>query len=61
MHSGVAAHIYAQRDDVLQAAYALHPNRFKMRRPQRTALPVEAWINMPKTVSAEAYPAKVAH
>jgi putative transposase len=58
MHTGVAAHIYAQRNDVLQAAFESHPNRFKNRRPQPPALPTEAGINMPKSVSVEADLAK---
>jgi putative transposase len=51
MHTGVASIIYKQRDQVLEHAFARHPNRFKHRRPQPPALPIEAGINMPKPIS----------
>ncbi len=34
MHTGAASIIYAQRDLVLEHAFARHPHRFKHRRPQ---------------------------
>lgn len=52
MHTGVAPIIYQQREQVLQNAFLQHPNRFKNCRPKPPALPTEAGINMPKTVSS---------
>lgn len=60
MHSGVAPIIYAQRHDVLQNAFALHPNRFKNRPPQPPTLPTVAGINMPKPTSGDANTPKIA-
>lgn len=48
VHFGQAAHFQAQRQQVLQQAYALHPERFVQGRPQPPALPTAVWINPPK-------------
>ena len=61
MHTGVAPIIHAQRDQVLQDAYAKHPNRFKNCRPVPPALPTEAGINMPKPTSGNTNQGKIAH
>nr|WP_254926606.1 integrase core domain-containing protein [Janthinobacterium sp. PC23-8] len=60
MHTGTALAIHAQRDMVLEGAFARHPNRFKQRRPQPPALPTEAGINMPKNTSGDETTAKIA-
>lgn len=60
MHAGVAPLIYAQRDLVLEQAFARHPNRFKHQRPQPPAIPVEAGINMPKPNSGDSEKARIA-
>lgn len=61
MHTGAALAIHAQRDIVLEDAFARHPNRFKHRRPKPPALPTEAGINMPKSASGDETIAKIAH
>lgn len=61
MHTGVAPIIYEQRAQVLQNAFAKHPNRFKNRRPLPPALPTEAGINMPKPTSGDDDQVKIAH
>ena len=48
VHNDVAKIIYDQRDQVLQNAFAQHPNRFKNTCPRPPALPTEAGINMSK-------------
>jgi len=59
-HSGIGFHtpadvqygraelVRARRADVLNAAYAAHPERFVRKPPQPPALPAAAWINEPK-------------
>ena len=61
MHTGVATTLHEQRAQVLKDAFAMHPNRFKNRRPQPPILPTEAGINMPKPTSGDADQAKIAH
>jgi putative transposase len=45
-HDGTAGQIQARRADVLDAAYAASPERFR-RRPRPPKLPTAAWINQP--------------
>jgi putative transposase len=48
VHYGRAAEVQRQRAAALDAAFELHPLRFKGVVPQPPALPVAAWINPPK-------------
>jgi putative transposase len=47
VHFGHAAAIREQRQQVLAAAYAAHPERFVHGRPQPADLPTAVWINPP--------------
>jgi len=47
VHFGQAAAVRAQRECVLAAAYAAHPERFVHGRPQPADLPQAVWINPP--------------
>ena len=47
LHYGRAELIQAQRGEVLDAAYAAHPERFVRKRPKPPQLPETAWINEP--------------
>ena len=47
VHTGNAGQIVAARQDVLDAAYADNPERFRNRRPVAAHPPAEAWINKP--------------
>ena len=47
VHYGRASGIIADRKDVLLAAYAKHPERFKGRIPKPALLPEAVWINKP--------------
>ena len=47
VHFGQAVAMRAQRDRVLAAAYAAHPERFVNGRPQALDLPTAVWINPP--------------
>ena len=47
VHCGQAASVRAQRDRVLTAAYAAHPERFVNGRPHPADLPNAVWINPP--------------
>ncbi len=51
VHYGRAAQITQARTDVLEAAYARHPERFKGRMPKALPLPGTVWINKPSPVS----------
>jgi putative transposase len=48
VHYGRAELVRARRADVLNAAYAAHPERFVRKPPQPPPLPAAAWINEPK-------------
>lgn len=48
VHYGQASQILAQRQTVLDAAYAAHPERFVNHPPKPLALPTEVWINQPQ-------------
>lgn len=52
VHYGHAPHIQAARQQTLDTAYALHPERFVKRQPSPPQLPATAWINPPKEKSA---------
>lgn len=47
VHFGSAARVLADRQRVLSAAYALHPERFVRRPPTVAELPQTVWINPP--------------
>ena len=47
VHFGQAPAVRAQRQHVLAAAYARHPERFVNGQPQPAALPTAVWINPP--------------
>ena len=48
VHYGRAELVRAQRGLVLEAAYAVHPERFVRKPPTPPALPAVAWINQPE-------------
>ncbi len=48
VHYGEVAHVRAQRQRALDAAYAAHPERFVGGKPTAPDLPKEVWINQPK-------------
>ena len=50
VHSGQAPAVLAERQRVLTAAYAAHPERFVKGPPTPSALPKEVWINRPQPV-----------
>jgi putative transposase len=50
VHYGQAAAVLAQRQAVLQAAYATHPERFVKGPPVPAGLPTEVWINRPQPI-----------
>ena len=47
VHYGQAQAVTDQRQKVLQAAYAAHPERFVRGEPKPPSLPTEVWINKP--------------
>ena len=49
VHDGTARAIRARRQQVLDAAYAGRPDRFRGRHPVAPKLPGKAWINRPRT------------
>jgi len=52
VHYGRAEEVLEQRYQVMQQAYAAHPERFS-RPPQRQRLPERVWINKPHPQPAE--------
>ena len=52
VHYGRAKELHAERQRVLAAAYARHPERFVRRPPVPPILPTAAWINKPTTEDA---------
>ena len=48
IHHGHAEQLHAARADVLDAAYARHPERFVRKPPAPPELPTAAWINKPR-------------
>ena len=54
VHYGRAAGVIAARQEVLNAAYAAHPERFVRKPPVALPLPEAVWINPPpKEVQTE--------
>jgi putative transposase len=47
VHHGQAQALHAERQRVLEAAYAATPERFVRRQPRPPTLPTAAWINKP--------------
>ena len=47
VHHGKAEDVREQRNQVLQVAYAAHPERFVQGLPQVPPLPRAVWINKP--------------
>jgi putative transposase len=56
VHRGLADQLYAQRQQVLQAAYQSHPERFVRGQPGPPALPTAVWINPPATTTTTTQP-----
>ena len=54
VHSGEAARLFAQRQQVLQQAYAAHPQRFVNGLPTPPPLPSAVWINPPQSADGAA-------
>jgi putative transposase len=54
VHYGRAALAREQRGQVLDAAYAAHPERFVRNPPQPPTLPTAAWINRPEETTTTA-------
>ena len=52
VHYGQATQLHAERQHVLEAAYAATPERFVRRPPTPPELPTAAWINKPTTQEA---------
>jgi len=50
VHYGQAHAVWQQRSAVLQAAQAVHPERFVRGIPQPPPLPTAVWINQPKEI-----------
>jgi putative transposase len=48
VHDGTWRQIRKRRQQVLDAAYAARPDRFRGRRPQAPDLPARVWINQPR-------------
>jgi putative transposase len=53
VHLGRASEVIAKRHEVLQAAYAQHPERFVHGTPKHPPLPSAVWINPPTLAEAE--------
>ncbi len=49
VHTGKAAEVLEARQEVMESAYAAHPERFVRGRPVVPALPDAVWINPPMT------------
>jgi putative transposase len=49
VHFGQAQQVTDQRQQVLQVAYAAHPERFVRGAPKPPSLPQEVWINRPQS------------
>jgi putative transposase len=56
VHSGRAPVVLARRARVLDAAYAIHPERFVRRPPRPPQLPAAVWINPPVRSDAPGWP-----
>lgn len=53
VHNGEVEAVLAQRQQVLDAAYAQHPERFVQGRPTAARPPQEVWINQPEQEHGE--------
>jgi putative transposase len=53
VHFGQAERVMDQRQQVLQIAYAAHPERFVRGEPRPPSLPEEVWINRPQSGSTQ--------
>lgn len=53
VHYGRSREIIAAREEVLEAAYKAHPERFVGKKPTAPSLPEAVWINPPKTRTDE--------
>jgi putative transposase len=51
VHHGLVEAVYTHRQQVLQAAYEVHPERFVRGMPTPPELPKEVWINRPQSNS----------
>jgi len=47
VHYGLAEAVRDKRADVLDAAYAAHPERFVRKPPEPPTIPEVSWINRP--------------
>jgi len=47
VHDGTWKQVRHDRQIVLDAAFAAHPDRFRHGRPVAPGLPIKAWINRP--------------
>ncbi len=56
VHDGSAEKTVQQRQQVLNAAYAAHPERFVRKRPAAQELPREVWINPPAERQSQEQP-----
>lgn len=56
VHSGLAVTVLQKRQQVLDLAYAAHPERFVKHPPVPAQLPVAVWINPPKPAGDPANP-----
>jgi putative transposase len=56
VHHGQAEAVLQKRQQVLEAAYAAHPERFVKHAPVPAQLPVAVWINPPKPASGKESP-----
>jgi putative transposase len=56
VHSGQAETVLHKRQQVLDTAYAAHPERFVKHPPVPAQLPVAVWINPPKPATETAKP-----
>lgn len=58
VHFGRSAQACAQRQQVLDAAYARHPERFVVNPPKAAPLPAAVWINPPSPASMMPQPTR---
>ena len=61
VHLGLADQLSAERQQVLQAAYALHPERFVKGMPTPPQVPDKVWINPPIATKNGGTPETAAH
>ena len=52
VHEGRAEAVHASRQEALDEAFKIHPERFSRGRPKPPGLPGPTWINPPKPKSA---------